>query len=43
MVLWIKDKQKNGLTIINAEKIEKEYLINSSITQFDNDFQIKKI
>ena len=40
--LWIKDKQKDGITIINAEKIEKEYLINSSITQFDNDFQITK-
>ncbi len=40
--LWIKDKQKNGTIIINAEKIEEEYLINSSITQFDNNFQITK-
>ncbi len=40
--LWIKDKQKNGTVIINAEKIENEYLINSSITQFDKDFQITK-
>ena len=36
--LWIKDKQKNGTLIINAEKIENEYLINSSITQFDENF-----
>ena len=40
--LWIKDKQKNGTVIINAEKIENEYLINPSITQFDKDFQITK-
>ena len=40
--LWIKDKQKNGTVIINAEKIENQYLINSSITQFDNNFQITK-
>ena len=40
--LWIKDKQKNGTVIINAEKIENEYLINSSITQFDTNFQITK-
>ena len=40
--LWIKDKQKNGTVIINAEKIENEYLINASITQFDQNFQITK-
>ena len=40
--LWIKDKQRNGTVIINAEKIENEYLINSSITQFDKNFQITK-
>ena len=40
--LWIKDKQKNGTLIINAEKIENEYLINSSITQFDENFLITK-
>ncbi len=40
--LWIKDKQKNITVIINAEKIEDEYLINSSITQFDKNFQITK-
>ncbi len=40
--LWIKDKQVNGTLIINAEKIEDEYLINSSITQFDENFFIKK-
>ena len=40
--LWIKDKQRNGTVIINAEKIESEYLINSSITQFDKNFQITK-
>ena len=40
--LWIKDIQKKGTVIINAEKIENEYLINSSITQFDKNFQITK-
>ena len=40
--LWIKDKQDDGTLIINAEKIENEYLINSSITQFDKNFFIKK-
>ena len=40
--LWIKDKQKEGDLIINAEKIENEYLINSSITQFDKNFLITK-
>ena len=40
--LWIKDKQKEGSLIINAEKIENEYLINSSITQFDKNFLITK-
>ena len=40
--LWIKDKQKKGTLIINAEKIENEYLINSSITQFDENFLITK-
>ena len=40
--LWIKDKQEDGTLIINAEKIENEYLLNSSITQFDKNFFIKK-
>ncbi len=40
--LWIKDRQIEGTVIINAEKIENEYLINSSITQFDKNFQITK-
>tara|TARA_B100001121_G_scaffold251318_1_gene227516 strand:- start:3234 stop:4316 length:1083 start_codon:yes stop_codon:yes gene_type:complete len=40
--LWIKDLQKNGTVIINAEKIENEYLINSSITQLDKNFLITK-
>ena len=40
--LWIKDKQKDGDLIINAEKIENEFLINSSITQFDKNFFITK-
>ncbi len=40
--LWIKDKQKEGALIINAAKIENEYLINSSITQLDKNFSITK-
>ena len=38
--LWIKDAQKDGVIVINADKIENQYLINSSITKLDKDFII---
>ena len=33
--LWIKDELNNKINIINASKIESEFLINVTITQFD--------
>tara|TARA_B110000238_G_scaffold28069_1_gene27918 strand:- start:3668 stop:4747 length:1080 start_codon:yes stop_codon:yes gene_type:complete len=36
--LWIKDETDNFINIINADKIDNNYLINVSIIQFDNDF-----
>ena len=40
--LWIKDNQEDGTMLINADKIENEYLINSSITRLDEDFKINQ-
>ena len=40
--IWIKDNLEDGSIIINADRIDKEFLINSSITKFDKDFQIEK-
>ena len=40
--IWIKDNLDTGTIIINADKIDGEFLINSSITKFNNKFQIKK-
>ena len=40
--LWIKDNQKDDIMIINADKIENEFLINSSITRLDEDFKISQ-
>ncbi len=40
--IWIKDNLDTGTIIINADKIDGEFLINSSITKFNNKFQIEK-
>ena len=40
--LWIKDNQSDGIMIINADKIENEFLINASITKFNQDFLINQ-
>tara|TARA_B100000963_G_scaffold147403_2_gene128309 strand:+ start:757 stop:1833 length:1077 start_codon:yes stop_codon:yes gene_type:complete len=41
--LWIKDINKDNKTlIINAEKIEQNFLINAYISEFDNNFEIKR-
>ena len=40
--LWIKDNQDDGVIIINSDKIEDEFLINSSITKFDENFLISQ-
>ena len=38
--LWIKDEINNRKLIINAEKINKNFLTNVSIHEFDNNFQL---
>ena len=38
--LWIKDKVENNISIINAQKIDKNFLINTFITEFDKDFNV---
>ncbi len=40
--IWIKDTYKDGIIIINADKIIDEFLINSSITKLDNNFKISE-
>ena len=37
--LWIKDERSNGINIINANKVDQEFLIDVLIVQFDNDFE----
>jgi len=38
--LWIKDVVEGNISIVNAQKIEENFLINTFITQFDNDFNV---
>ena len=38
--LWIKDKIDGKINIINASKINDNYLINTFISQFDDDYKI---
>jgi len=40
--LWIKDEINEKILIINASKIEENYLINSFISEFDKNFTIQK-
>ncbi len=41
--LWIKDEINDGINIINANKVDDEFLLDVSIAQFDKDFQILRI
>lgn len=41
--LWIKDEIKDKILIINSDEIEDNFLINSSITEFNNDFVLNRI
>ena len=41
--LWIKDKMNTNINIINANKVDNQFLLNVSITQFNKDFEIIKI
>lgn len=38
--LWIKDKIDNKILIINSLEIENNYLLNSFITEFDDNYKI---
>tara|TARA_B100000767_G_C19759977_1_gene534722 strand:- start:39 stop:1121 length:1083 start_codon:yes stop_codon:yes gene_type:complete len=40
--LWIRDIINEKITIINAEKIYDNFLINATITSFNKDFEIEK-
>ncbi len=40
--LWIKDEIDEKILIINASKIEKNFLINAFISEFDKNFTIQK-
>ena len=38
--LWIKDKINNKIIVTNSSSIEKEFLINNFITEFDDKFNV---
>lgn len=38
--LWIRDKIKDKIIILNASKIDNDYLINNFITEFDKNYKI---
>ena len=40
--LWIKDKVGKSTLIINSRKIEQNYLIDTFITEFDEDYNVIK-
>ncbi len=40
--LWIKDNVENNINIINASKIDGTFLLNASITELDNNFNVTK-
>ena len=41
--LWIKDEINENINIINASKVNDEFLLNVSITRFNGDFDIVEI
>ena len=41
--LWIKDEIYDNINIINASKVNNEFLLNVSITRFNKDFDIVEI
>ena len=41
--LWIKDEIDNKILIINSMEINENYLLNNSITEFDNNFVLLKV
>ena len=41
--LWIKDEIDDSINIINARKINNEFLLNISITRFNKDFNLVEV
>ena len=41
--LWIKDEINKNINLINATKVDNEFLLDVSITQFNRDFEILRI
>ena len=41
--LWIKDKINGQINIVNASKIDNEFLIDTFITQFNEKYEVIKI
>ena len=41
--LWIKDEINDNINIINASKVNNEFLLNVSITRFNKDFDVVEI
>ena len=41
--LWIKDEIDNNINIINALRVNNEFLLNVSITRFNKDFDVVEI
>ena len=41
--LWLKDEINNNINIINADKVDNEFLLDVSITKFNKNFDVVKI
>ena len=41
--LWIKDETNENINIVNAHKVDNEFLLNVLITQFNKNFEITNI
>ena len=41
--LWIKDELNENINFINARKLSEEYLLDVVITQYDNNFNQKRV
>lgn len=41
--LWIKDKFNDKISIINSNKLDKNYLFNTSIVEFDKNFDLIRV
>ena len=41
--LWIKDKFNGKISIINSDRLEENYLLNTSIVEFDSNFDLIRV